>query len=199
MSDDRKIIEIDCDGVLTDLVNSSIRAYNLKSMPKPYHPADYGMHDAGSDRPLLFAAFSDPEVIEQCSFYPNAVKFLSKLSESLNNNIYRVDVRTLLANEECKQAREKVFADVFKQISKNDLFSCTVVVGNHADAKDAKEDIFIYVEDYVDNLVKSNAKYKILIDHTYNQEADNPKLKTIDYIRVHSLDECYAKIMEVVI
>lgn len=190
---EKKIIEIDSDGVLTDIVNTAVSMYNFENIPYPYYPSTYDMQDAGEDRGKLFEALADPRVFYNCKLTSEAFTFLNRLYELLNNSDYKVEVRTMCPNLECAKARNEIFENVFKILDPDaNVLTYAIEVGE----KVVRDNVVLYIEDCAENLTQSTAEHKILINHSYNQENDYQFLKDVDYVRVNDLDDCYNYIID---
>ena len=195
---EKRIIEVDIDGVLMDIINTARVVGGFTELPSPYFPKDYGMTDAGEWRKPLLACATSPETVAKCNLLEEAYDFLRGLFDKLDHTKYGVDVRGLMYSEACVDARTKIIRPVLEAIDGGEnFFSLTFCIGDNNDGKQVTDSAYVYIEDYSANLARSKATHKILRDRSYNQEYNNPELETLKYHRAFSLSDCLDYIVKV--
>lgn len=184
-------VEIDCDGVLLNIIKTVYQSDNygkkLTRLGASFEePKFWNFQDVPKEvREVIFAAFEDPEIQGNTELYAYTRDFLTDLIRGISSDV-KVVLHTV-SPEICVEAR--------KLCLKRLLLSLDRSVANRIDVqvdegvKVMLHNSAVLIEDSPKNVLNSNAAYKILIDHPYNQDSSYPELQSINYYRAVCIDD----------
>jgi 5'(3')-deoxyribonucleotidase len=170
---DDKIIEIDADGVLINM-DGSYTEHVIDIIPdfsEEKYVTDWGFpllkKEYPEARERIFDLYKNPDFIKSLPRYENVVEGLKKLSFLLNflDDDYKILIHTHMRGKEVAKARREWLYQL-KEDAEVD-FDIKISSGIKKDVSISK---FCSIEDNIDNLKRSKAKYKILMQRCHNRK-----------------------------
>lgn len=172
-----KEIEIDVDGVLANMDGSYapyVRQY-IPDFSEDKYIKNWDMPEVKQDYPIVFevikSLWTNPEFIANLPRFEGVEDGMQKLGEIVKNKAKIVIHTHIFESTEVYNCRDKWLRDL--QRDTQVPFEIEISVGKR---KQVRKNTFILIEDNVFNLVKSNAKYKILIRRGHNRSYDETDL-----------------------
>jgi 5'(3')-deoxyribonucleotidase len=175
---EKKIIEIDVDGVLLDLLNNT----ELKNMLKDAYPEytedcirDYDFGHLREENPLahdiIRASFSNASYIRNIPMYDGVREGFERLVEM---NGLDICIHTLVTGSYDVMKARREWIEEFK----GDMQIRYQIDHMHKQMFDRP---FIVIEDSPINLANSNAIHKIMIAHNYNKQfsEEHPEIHVV--------------------
>ena len=180
------LIELDCDGVLLDTGRMTYCSKYGEGMREKgltfEHSHYFDFREFPPEiRQQIFASFHDTEVLEGMMWNRGVPVFLTMLSHRIKNTKHEVILRTATPEESHLELKKELLYDMLANLGITNFKVHTLL---SSDASKDPHHSDILVEDNAENLIKATAGCKILIDHSYNQEAEYPGLSSIEYKRV---------------
>lgn len=171
MSKNKKIIEIDVDGVLADM-DGAYEKYVKHLIPdfsEEKYVTDWNMPKVEKEYPeayrIVRSLYSNPEFIGNLERFPKVVEGFQKLDKYVGNKADFVVHTHIIEEGEPSKSREDWLVNL-RNDSKVD-FKIDICTGINKKTRDGS---FVVIEDNVTNLRKSTAPYKFLIRRCHNRK-----------------------------
>lgn len=173
----KKTVEIDVDGVLANNLGNNYIKNKLRDIYPDWsdsHIKKYGLPDIREKNPeayrILIGSFHDPFLFRSMPAYPGVVEGMRLLAES---DQISIRIHTLVwSNPDVVKARKSWIEDLIRFVEpRSDLrekmdIEYQIDVGTKVMFKNMD----YLIEDCPDNLMASDAKNKILIKKSYNED-----------------------------
>lgn len=172
----KHIIEVDIDGVIANIHGAL--GERVKDIHKGFdgdsHISTWGMKELNSLderlRPRIFTLFGNPEFIKSLKVYDGVLGSFKLLSRFCSSTDLEILVNTNVFKG-CEEARVSWLNELKEQTGAD----FRVIVASDSPKK--MLDSSILIEDHIDNLLRSNAPYKIMIRRGHNRAFQSTDLK----------------------
>lgn len=176
------IIELDVDGVLLD-VYTPVEKY-LASQGLHFSFKDsvrtWGMKETGNLRPMLLKLLTDAEIRKNADWYDGAVAFVDYLAKLCKRHNYKLVLNTHEFNYEAAKVKVDKLEELKSAVS--DDFDINVQCGPCKEMLNS----YICIDDSLENICRSTAKYPLLFDSFHNTELYNGPRKGIKRVSTYT-------------
>lgn len=174
---DKKIVELDVDGVIGDLYSPIEKIIRTEFPDKNFRfekdVKSFGMKGVDPKiKKRIFELFKDPEIIKNEPLYSGCKTFLKKLYAISKKNNFDIVIHTHMLDKYVAEARKTWLESLITSLR---LDGVKVVI-DCGKEKNMFKGTYYVVEDCIENLKKSDAQIKILLDRPHNNEKTNAGL-----------------------